>query len=102
MPILRFGQYKGTDIRDVPSEYLEYLVAQSQKTLAEMMAELERRAASEEDAMDWPERIVRAGYKALAMQNHPDRGGNTEDMKGLNAAKEQLSEMLKEYGYIES
>lgn len=32
------------------------------------------------------ERIVAAGYRALALEAHPDRGGDTSTMQAVNAA----------------
>lgn len=34
-------------------------------------------------------------YKKLALQNHPDRGGDTEDMKEINAEYDRLFARLK-------
>ncbi|HMB84625.1 MAG TPA: hypothetical protein VKI40_11315 [Terriglobales bacterium] len=34
--------------------------------------------------------LITAGYRALAMKYHPDRGGNTESMQQVNAAVEKL------------
>ena len=35
-------------------------------------------------------------YKHLAMKHHPDMGGSTQDMQGINAEYEQLFAMLKD------
>ncbi len=37
-----------------------------------------------------PAQVVRAAYKALAMVNHPDQGGDTETMQRLNMSYERL------------
>lgn len=34
-------------------------------------------------------------YKALAMKHHPDKGGNTDDMKSINAEYDALFDRLK-------
>ena len=34
-------------------------------------------------------------YKKLAMENHPDRGGNTEKMKAINGEYDELFKILK-------
>jgi hypothetical protein len=34
--------------------------------------------------------IIAAGYKKLATELHPDKGGSTEDMQRLNAARDDL------------
>ena len=40
------------------------------------------------------ERIIQAGYRQLAVQNHPDKGGNTTTMQEINAAHEKLKSMV--------
>lgn len=37
---------------------------------------------------------LRAQYRKLAFENHPDRGGNTEIMKAINAEYEELMKKL--------
>ena len=46
MPIIEFGKYKGSDIQDVPSTYLEWLVENSKEGPTQQMCnnELRRRA----------------------------------------------------------
>ncbi len=39
---------------------------------------------------------LKAKYKKLAMQNHPDRGGNVEDMQGINQEYDELFGKLKD------
>ena len=34
-------------------------------------------------------------YRRLAMQYHPDRGGDTETMKAINAEHDEIFEQLK-------
>lgn len=41
------------------------------------------------------EAIVKAGYRQLAMQSHPDLGGSQETMALLNRAKKELIELLE-------
>lgn len=42
--------------------------------------------ASPKDGLD----TIKSRYRALAMNNHPDRGGSPEEMRKLNAAYEQV------------
>lgn len=37
-------------------------------------------------------------YRRLAMQYHPDRGGDTETMKAINAEHDEIFEQLKHAG----
>ena len=38
---------------------------------------------------------LKAAYRRLAMQYHPDMGGDTEAMKAINAEHDELFEQLK-------
>jgi len=40
---MQFGQYKGVDIKDVPEDYLEFILNQAEITCAIVPKELERR-----------------------------------------------------------
>lgn len=51
---------------------------------------------------DAPEVVIRAAYKALSMQHHPDRGGNAELMASINAAYDVLSDPARRSQYDES
>lgn len=91
--VLNYGKYNGRDIREVPRDYLEWLLESSRKTAEAITAELERRDLLELADAGWAERIIRTGFRALAMQHHPDKGGETADMRRLLAAYEQLKGM---------
>lgn len=96
MPTLRFGKFRGQDIRDVPSEYLEFLFEGAERTLVECREELERRRVAEEADLSWAERIVSAGQRQLARQHHPDlEGGSTETMQEINLAADALREAVR-------
>jgi hypothetical protein len=92
---LDFGKYRGYSIRDVPREYLDWLLDSNRRTVREIEAELERRDRLDDAELSWAERLVQAGFRALAQQNHPDRGGNTRDMQAINAANEAMKELLR-------
>lgn len=38
---------------------------------------------------------LKAEYRRLAMKHHPDRGGDVETMKAINAEHDALFEILK-------
>lgn len=40
-------------------------------------------------------RVWKAGYRALSIQFHPDKGGDGEQMKMLNGLKDKLGSMVK-------
>lgn len=45
-------------------------------------------------ANDAPPELVEAAYRALVKLHHPDRGGNADRMKAINAAMDQLRKEL--------
>jgi hypothetical protein len=57
-------------------------------TRARWIKDLERRLAQRELSR----RIVDAGYRALAKELHPDKGGSQEAMARLNRARDHLKE----------
>ena len=93
--ILQFGKYKGYDISNIPEDYLDWLISTTQKTLSDYKEEKARREYMQEASLPWVERVIQAGYRSLAMQHHPDHGGNTEDMRQINAAHEKLKQLVK-------
>ena len=91
---LTFGKYAGLDLQQVPVDYLEWLLESMRLTVTEIDSELERRRLAEEANQSWLEKVVSAGYRSLAKEHHPDRGGDPEAMKDLNAAVAKLRGML--------
>ena len=65
--VLTYGKHRGSDIRDVPREYLEWLLNSSQETVAAIEAELERRDLAEMADASWVEKIIRTGFRTLAL-----------------------------------
>src|SRR5579863_1825300 len=96
--VLTYGKHRGSDIRDVPREYLEWLLHSSQETVVAIEAELERRDLAEMADASWVEKIIRTGFRTLALQHHPDRGGDAAKMRDLLAAHDRLQSMLGEVG----
>ena len=96
--VLTYGKHRGSDIRDVPREYLEWLLNSSRETVTAIEAELERRDLAEMADASWVEKIIRTGFRTLALQHHPDRGGDAAKMRDLLAAHDRLQSMLGEVG----
>lgn len=96
MPILTFGKHSGKDLKDVPEDYIQWLIDAREKDLKEYRDELERRKLVEEGSMSMVEQIAIAGYRALAHKLHPDKGGSTKDFQDLQAANEQIKMILRE------
>ena len=94
--ILEFGKHKGKDLREVPAEYIQWLLAQRKADVSEYEIELARRQAVEDGNLNIGEQIIRAGFRALAPKYHPDTGGSTTAFQELNAAHEQLKALYAE------
>lgn len=88
--IMKFGKYRGYDIRSVPADYLEWAIEHNRSTIKSYQEELDRRQSLEEASMGMIERIIKAGYRDLAKKFHPDNGGSTEQMQELNGSYERL------------
>ena len=83
-PRIEFGKYAGWLITDVPDTYLEFMIKIYEKNVATYKAELADRQARMDANMSLAERMVTAGYRALAREMHPDYGGTNDDMVELN------------------
>jgi Putative quorum-sensing-regulated virulence factor len=92
--VMEFGKYKGYPLREVPDNYLEWLIESYERNVRLWRSELDRRASEAEANQTWLQRLISAGYKALAVKHHPDHGGLEEDMKAINAANERLKAMV--------
>jgi hypothetical protein len=92
---LTFGKYEGWSVRDVPEDYLQWLLSSSEDTATMCREEIARREAEEEATMGMMERIIKAGYRDLAKKYHPDAGGDNEQMKELNASYDALNGALQ-------
>ncbi len=98
---LHYGKYRGCDVRDVPTQYLQWLLKEARATLEAVEAELERRSGprlAQQAKHPWVERTISAGYRVLAKQHHPDMGGDQEAMRQLNAAVAMLRELVDTNG----
>ena len=93
---LEFGKHKGSDLQDVPREYVEWLVDSKRKDLQMYEEELVRRDSVESASQSMVEKIVQAGFKAMAMKTHPDHGGNPDEFRELQGAKAVLDTVVKE------
>lgn len=92
---LSFGKYNGWDITAVPDDYVEYMITSNEKSLKMFRDEQERRIAVTDAKLPMMARIIQAGYRTLANQNHPDKGGSTSVMQEINAANEKLKVLIE-------
>ena len=90
-----FGKYAGVDIRDIPSDYLQYVIESNKRVIADCQEELERREAAAQADLSWIQRVIETGYRELAKKIHPDAGGDNAGMAELNAAVEALREVAR-------
>lgn len=99
MATMPFGKYRGLDLKDVPEDYLQWLLFKDRdpldsgwlRTLIEV--ELRRRengrVNAARDVKDCPDvqmadEVVQAGLAVLARRYHPDAGGDHEAMLKVN------------------
>ena len=54
-----------------------------------------RQKAKEKADRDLARRMIAAGYKALAKDLHPDKGGSTDAMARLTGIRDQLTETVR-------
>lgn len=85
-----------TNIADIPRDYLEWLIDTRKKDIATYQGELDRRDVLEAGSLSMVEKLVSAGYRALALKAHPDQGGTPAEFLELQGAKAQLDEVVKE------
>ncbi len=110
---LGFGKYREVPLDQVPESYLFWVLEQrwvwdSTKAMVErelddrqwqqrfqQAYEAGRKAREEQQAAHREPRgvdgvvaleIVKRGYRSLALEAHPDKGGDPEEMKAVNAA----------------
>lgn len=93
--IIKFGKHAGTDIRDVPTDYLDWLLGSNENTIREIKGELQRREELEASKLSWMEQVVKEGVKALAKKHHPDIGGAVGTMQEINRAGDLMSDMAR-------
>ena len=93
---LEFGKHRGLKWKDVPEEYIQWLIDTRKADLADYEGELERRKSLEEANLSMTERIVKAGWKKLSQELHPDHGGNPEEFLSLKGSFEALMGAIKD------
>ena len=91
---LTFGKYNGWELEQIPDEYVHYMIDAKRKDLALWEDEWARRELVREAKLSWMEKLAKAGYHAMSLKHHPDRGGAETDMQAINAAMAQLQEIL--------
>jgi Putative quorum-sensing-regulated virulence factor len=96
------GKFKGYPIRELPHEYLAWLVEQDfvrEPLVSRIRAEYDRRLYSQSPGLivnpEIVEELVSAGLRALSKKHHPDVGGSHETMVAINATAEWLRQQAR-------
>lgn len=98
-----FGKYRGVELADLDDRYLGWLKGLDlrEPLRSAVLAEFERRFITEKwstpssDVQTMALEIVSAGYRKLALDHHPDKGGSTTVMQLVNAAADHLRQLLR-------
>lgn len=95
--IMTFGKYRGKPLRDIPLDYLQWVLGNCTRCSPALLAEIkivlqrvEARPAKSELALP---AIAARWYRTLAAKFHPDRGGSHEAMKAINRANDLLLQL---------
>jgi Putative quorum-sensing-regulated virulence factor len=97
-----FGKYKGELVCEIPDEYVEWLhslddlrepLRSAIRQEWQLRFEVDDRTTA--DTRRMAEAIIATGYRALALEHHPDRGGATATMQAVNAAASWLRQAVR-------
>jgi hypothetical protein len=107
--VMPFGRYRGREIEDLPSDYLDWLLSIEIRDRLRDAVERELEARCMREYVPAPEPFVihlrpgevdlarlvfDLGYRAAAKALHPDAGGDPDDMIRLNAFAENVRGQL--------
>jgi Putative quorum-sensing-regulated virulence factor len=102
-----FGRYRGCLVTDLPDSYLEWLYrlddlreplhsAVDREWRARFEpADVQASESLPSDVRPLVEEIVTVGYRAYVQRHHPDHGGETRTMQGVNAAATWLRRLIR-------
>jgi hypothetical protein len=106
-----FGKYKGTEIAELPSDYLLWMLALDdlrEPLRSAVLREAVRRNEEvpialkhnvvainlKPEELQLARRLFDAGYKTLARALHPDLGGDVQQMQDLNLFAENVRQQF--------
>jgi hypothetical protein len=100
-----FGKYKGMLLRDIPSDYLVWVLGNVTRLNYYLRFEIETllqsrdyQAQADEDhhgcELSTADSVIREWWRGLVRDYHPDRGGSVEVMQALNEAHSRLKQMV--------
>ncbi len=95
-----FGKFRGVLVCELPDEYLDWHTRELREPLRSAIRQEWRwRFAADDrttaDTRRLAEAIITAGYRTLALEHHPDRGGATSTMQAVNAAASWLRQAVR-------
>jgi hypothetical protein len=97
-----FGKHKGSELGDVPEQYLEWLAGVDwlrEPLASAVKAEAERRILSQENRQSISPRLVDelvcAGVRTLSKKYHPDHGGDHKQMVEINRTADWLRQQAR-------
>jgi hypothetical protein len=99
-----FGKHKGEPFEELPDGYLEWALGNinAPDVRKALEAEWRRRngSSSAPGPLDAPARqlaqeLLAAGFKALARERHPDRGGTHEQQVALGKVRDWLRSVIE-------
>lgn len=103
---MHFGKFRGVEVADLPDDYLAWLhghVELREPLKSAVLKEFERRFTTPNRPENVPsevrtmiDEIISAGYRKLALQHHPDHGGETKTMQLVNRAADFLRSTVRE------
>jgi hypothetical protein len=91
-----FGKHRGEVVTELPDAYLDWLLTRElrEPLRSAVLAEWRWRFADDDsvpvDTRRMAESIIATGYRTLALEHHPDRGGATHAMQAVNEAASWL------------
>jgi len=102
-----WGKHKGQELRDIPQDYLLWVLRKADKCDPYLKRAIEQRLGFVDPPPPPPptqtttngvtvEQIIRAWHRAMTKKYHPDRGGTHEQMLVVNEGAELLRKLSGE------
>ena len=104
MTRMPFGMYQGKLLSEMPLDYLRWLRRQylREPLFSALVEELRRRECHhtskkppQEVPMPMVKRLIQCGFRQLAHELHPDKGGDHHAMQELNQARDWLKQKVE-------
>jgi hypothetical protein len=100
--VMPFGKHKGEFIDEIETGYLSWVLSNCSNLNAYLRNAIEEELDDRRDTPDDPEHhlpdltgILGKVRRELAMQYHPDRGGDAGIMRGVNIALDRVQQLVE-------